>query len=156
MAYMLLLHCLHPYLLQLSFCHYSYYVIINYILLMILKYNKFYLLAEITLKLGLQSTEAYFPYIAYACIIMYEGVSYLKFMLLILKLLRFFIFFVGDHGKLFLKTSQMLVVCIPVLLLQLAYISLFCIREERCQKYNSDPEGCPVDWQDLMMVLVVQ
>ena len=21
------------------------------------------------------------------------------------------------------------------------------------QKYNSDPEGCPVDWQDLMMVL---
>ena len=33
---------------------------------MILKYNTFYLLAEITLKLGLQSTEAYFPYIAYA------------------------------------------------------------------------------------------
>ena len=66
MTYMLLLHCLHPYLLQLSFCHYSYYVIINYILLMILKYNTFYLLAEITLKLGLQSTEAYLPYIAYA------------------------------------------------------------------------------------------
>ena len=63
MTNMLLLHCLHPYLLQLSFCHYSYYVIINY---MILKYNTFYLLAEITLKLGLQSTEAYFPYIAYA------------------------------------------------------------------------------------------
>ena len=58
MTYMLLLHCLHPYLLQLSFCHYSYYVIINYILLMILKYN-----AE---KLGLQSNEAYFPYIPYA------------------------------------------------------------------------------------------
>ena len=38
----------------------------TYILLMILKYNTFYLLAEITLKLGLQSTEAYFPYIAYA------------------------------------------------------------------------------------------
>ena len=55
MTYMLLLHCLHPYLLQLSFCHYSYYVIINYnILLMILKYNTFYLLAEITLKLGLK------------------------------------------------------------------------------------------------------
>ena len=32
---------------------------------MILKYNTFYLLAEITLKLGLQSEE-YFPYIAYA------------------------------------------------------------------------------------------
>ena len=31
-----------------------------------LKYNTFYLLAEITLKLGLQSTEEYFPYIAYA------------------------------------------------------------------------------------------
>ena len=62
MTYMLLLHCLHPYLLPLSICHYSDYVIINYILLMILKYNAFYLLAEITLRLGLQSTEAYFPY----------------------------------------------------------------------------------------------
>ena len=31
MTYMLLLHCLHPYLLLLSFCLYSYYVIINYI-----------------------------------------------------------------------------------------------------------------------------
>ena len=59
MTYMLLLHCLHPFLLQLSFCHYSYYVIIT-------KYNTFYLLAEITLKHGLQSTEEYFPYIAYA------------------------------------------------------------------------------------------
>ena len=56
MTYMLLLHCLHPYLLQLSFCHYS----------LLLKYNTFYFLAEITLKLGLQSTEEYFPYIAYA------------------------------------------------------------------------------------------
>ena len=37
----------------------------TYILLMILTIH-FYLLAEITLKLGLQSTEAYFPYIAYA------------------------------------------------------------------------------------------
>ena len=33
---------------------------------LLLKYNTFYLLAEITLKLGLQSTEEYFPYIAYA------------------------------------------------------------------------------------------
>ena len=56
---MLLLHCLHPYLLQLSFCHYSYYVIIT-------KIQYIYLLAEITLKLGLQSTEEYFSYIAYA------------------------------------------------------------------------------------------
>ena len=31
---------------------------------LLLKYNTFYLLAEITLKLGLQSTEEYFPYIA--------------------------------------------------------------------------------------------
>ena len=38
--------------------------------------------------------------------------SYLKFMLLILKLRSFFVFFVGDHGKLFLKISQMPVVCI--------------------------------------------
>ena len=38
---------------------------------MILKYNTFYLLAEITLKLGLQSTEAYFPYIAYAFIFIF-------------------------------------------------------------------------------------
>ena len=45
MTYMLLLDCLHPYLPPLSFCHYSYYVIINYILLMILKYNIFYLIA---------------------------------------------------------------------------------------------------------------
>ena len=65
MTYMLLLHCLHPYLLQLSFCHYSYNVIILTMSLL-LKYNTFYLLAEVTLKLGLQSNEEYFPYIAYA------------------------------------------------------------------------------------------
>ena len=59
MTYMLLLHCLHPYLLQLSFCHIL-------IMSLLLKYNTFYLLAEIILKLGLQSTEEYFPYIAYA------------------------------------------------------------------------------------------
>ena len=79
---------------------------------LLLKYNTFYLLAEITLKLGLQSTEEYFPYIAYAFFvffIMYEGVFYLKFMLLILKLCSVF---AGDHGKLFLKISQMQVVCI--------------------------------------------
>ena len=40
-----------------------------------------------------------------------------------------------------------------MLLLQLSYIFL---REYSSQKYNSDPEGCPVDWQDLMMVLTVQ
>ena len=39
-----------------------------------------------------------------------------------------------------------------MLLLQLSYISQ---RVESSQKYNSDPEGCPVDWQDLMMVVAV-
>ena len=38
---------------------------------LLLKYNTFYLLAEITLKLGLQSTEEYFPYIAYAVFVFY-------------------------------------------------------------------------------------
>ena len=38
---------------------------------LLLKYNTFYLLAEITLKLGLQSTEEYFPYIAYAFLFFY-------------------------------------------------------------------------------------
>ena len=38
---------------------------------MILKYNTFYLLAEITLKLRLQWTEEYFPYIAYAFLYFY-------------------------------------------------------------------------------------
>ena len=33
---------------------------------LLLKYNTFYLLAEITLKVGLQSTEEYLPYLAYA------------------------------------------------------------------------------------------
>ena len=38
---------------------------------LLLKYNTFYLLAEITLKFGLQSTEEYFPYIAYAFLFFY-------------------------------------------------------------------------------------
>ena len=38
---------------------------------LLLKYNTFYLLAEITLKLGLQSTEEYFPYIAYVLFFFY-------------------------------------------------------------------------------------
>ena len=40
--------------------------VIILIMSLLLKYNTFYLLAEITLKHGLQSTEEYFPYIAYA------------------------------------------------------------------------------------------
>ena len=38
---------------------------------LLLKYNTFYLLAEITLKLRLQSTEEYFPFIAYAFLFFY-------------------------------------------------------------------------------------
>ena len=77
---------------------------------------------QITMKLGLQSTEVYFPYIAYVLFFFKEGVSYLKFMLIILKLRSFLFVFVGD-GKLFLKLS------LYMLLLQLSYISLFCFRE---------------------------
>ena len=38
----------------------------KFIMSLLLKYKTFYLLAEITLKLGLQSTEEYLPYIVYA------------------------------------------------------------------------------------------
>ena len=81
---------------------------------LLLKYNTFYLLAEITLKLGLQSTEEYFPYIAYAFFVfLLEGVFYLKIHAANIEASKFFVFvFVGDHGKLFLKISQMQVVCI--------------------------------------------
>ena len=102
MTYMLLLHCLHPYLLQLSFCHYSYYVIIT-------KIQYIYLLAEITLKLRLQSTEEYFPYIAYAFLFFYYVRRSVLFKI---HAAVFCLVFVGDHGKLFLKISQMQVVCI--------------------------------------------
>ena len=87
----------------------------TYILLMILKYNTFYLLAEITLKLGLQSTEEYFPYIAYAFfvfLLLCKKECSIKIHAANLKLRSFLFVFVGDHGKLFLKISQMLVVCI--------------------------------------------
>ena len=47
--------------------------------------------------------------------------------------------------------SQMQVVCICY-----CYNFHIFLREYSSQKYNSDPEGCPVDWQDLMMVLAVQ
>ena len=110
MTYTLLLHCLHPYLLQLSFCHYSYYVIINY--LYTSNDTKIHLLAEITLKLGLQE---YFPYIAYAFfvfLLLCKKECSIKIHAANLKLRSFLFVFVGDHGKLFLKISQMLVVCI--------------------------------------------
>ena len=49
--------------------------------------------------------------------------------------------------------SEQTLVCI-MLLLQLPYnIALFCFRELSSQKYNTVPEGCPVCWQDLNMVL---
>ena len=41
-----------------------------------------------------------------------------------------------------------------MLLLQNFHIFLsFGSESMSSQKYNSDPEGCPVDWQSLMMVL---
>ena len=67
-----------------------------------------------------------------------------------IEVLKFVVFchFLSIIPKDFPKTSSM-----HMLLLQLSYISLFCFREKSSQKYNSAPEGCPVDWQDLMMVL---
>ena len=81
---------------------------------------------EITLKLGLQSTEAYFPYIAYVffCFFYYYVRSnvQLKFMLLILKLRSLFAFcrILKIIPKDFPNASSM-----HILLLQLSYISLF-------------------------------
>ena len=43
----------------------------KFIMSLLLKYNTFYLLAEITLKLGLQSTEEYLPYIVYAFLFLF-------------------------------------------------------------------------------------
>ena len=78
---------------------------------LLLKYNTFYLLAEITLKHGLQSTEEYFPYIAYFFFVFL--LCNLKIHAANIEASKFFVFvFVGDHGKLFLKISQMQVVCI--------------------------------------------
>ena len=72
-------------------------------------------------------------------------------MLLILKLQIFFVIVVD--GKLFLKISQMLVVCICYCYnFHILFLS-FASESMSSQKYNTDPEGCPVDWQDLMMVL---
>ena len=65
---------------------------------LLLKYNTFYLLAEITLKHGLQSTEEYFPYIAYAFFVFLlckKECSIKKFMLLILKLRSFLFLFLS-------------------------------------------------------------
>ena len=44
----------------------------------------------------------------------------------------------------------MLVVCIWYCYNFHIFLSL---ESRSSQKYNSAPEGCPVDWQDLMMVL---
>ena len=90
---------------------------------LLLKYNAFYLLAEITLKLGLQSTEEYFPYIAYAFFffLLCKECS-IKIHAANIEASKFFVFvFVGDHGKLFLKISQMQS-SMYMLLLQLSYI----------------------------------
>ena len=83
---------------------------------------------EITSKLGLKSTEAYFPYIAYVFFIFLFFYYYvrssvqLKFMLLILKLRSLFVFcrFLKIIPKDFPNASSM-----HMLLLHLSYISLF-------------------------------
>ena len=41
----------------------------------------------------------------------------------------------------------MLVVCICY------HYNFLFLSSRSSQKYNTAPEGCPVDWQDLMMVL---
>ena len=85
---------------------------------------------EITLKLGLQSTEAYFPYIAYVFFLFFyyyvRSSVQLKIQLLILKLRSLFVFcrFLKIIPKDFQNASSMY-----MLLLQLSYISLFCFRE---------------------------
>ena len=113
MTYMLLLHCLHPYLLQLSF------VIILIMSLLTTYYYKIqyiYLLAEITLKLELQSTEDTSHIKLMHFLFFYYNVRrsvLFKIHADNIEASKFFVlFFVGDHGKLFLKISQMLVVCI--------------------------------------------
>ena len=79
------------------------------------KIQYIYLLAEITLKLGLQSTEAYFPYILFMRFLFFY--YYVRRSVLFkihaanIEASKFFVF-VGDHRKLFLKISQMLVACI--------------------------------------------
>ena len=96
---------------------------------MIINYNTFYLLAEITLKLGLQSTEAYFPYIAYALFFYYVRRSVLfKIHAADIEASKFFCL-------LFSVTMEIIPKDLPnassmcMLLLQLSYISLFCFRE---------------------------
>ena len=70
-------------------------------------------LAEITLKHGLQSTEEYFPYIAYVFFVFLLCKKECSIYAANIEASKFFVFvFVGDHGKLFLKISQMQVVCI--------------------------------------------
>ena len=77
---------------------------------MILKYN---LLAEITLKLGLKHTS-HILLMRFLFFYYYVRRSFLfKIHAANIEASKFFVFvFVGDHGKLFLKISQMLVVCI--------------------------------------------
>ena len=68
-----------------------------------------------------------------------------------IEALNLLLFFVSD-GKLFLKISQMLVVCICYSYNFHIFLS-FSSENISSQKCNTDPEGCRVDWQDLMMVL---
>ena len=78
---------------------------------------------------------------------------YLKIHAANIEASKFFVFvFVGDHGKLFLKISQMQVVCIYVIVTTFIYFS-----ESRVARNTIlIQRDRPVDWQDLMMVLAVQ
>ena len=60
------------------------------------------------------------------------------------------LFFVGD-GNVFLKISQMLVVYIYYCYNFHIFLS-FASESMSSQKYNTDPKGCPVEREDLMMV----
>ena len=63
--------------------------------LLLLEYNAFYLLAEITLKLGLQLTEEYFPYIAYAFFYYVRRSVLFKIHAANIEALKFFVLFLS-------------------------------------------------------------
>ena len=72
----------------------------------LLEYNTFYLLAEITLKLGLQSTEEYFPYISYGFFYYVRRSVLFKIHAANIEASKFFVLFLS------VIISQMQVVCI--------------------------------------------
>ena len=62
---------------------------------LLLKYNTFYLLAEITLKLGLQSTEEYLPYIVYAFFVFVRRSVLFKIHVANIEASKFFVLFLS-------------------------------------------------------------